>query len=607
MAFDSAAFLKTLTQRPGVYQMIGADGDVLYVGKAKNLKNRVSSYFRSSGLSPKTRALVARIESVQVTVTDTEVEALILEQNLIKQARPPYNILLRDDKSYPYIFLSTDEPYPRLGFHRGTKRKKGKYFGPYPSVNAVRESLSFLQKTFRVRQCEDSFFRNRSRPCLQYQIKRCTGPCVGLISEEDYARDVRYTELFLEGKSDKVLKELEARMDEAATNLQFEQAAELRDRIIALRQVQSEQIIESGQGNVDVLAAAVAGDQTCVHMLYIRHGRMVGSRSFYPKMPLAEDVSALLNDFIPQFYIGAAGARQLPREIVARVDGLETDVIAGAIHRALERKVEVKNRVRGTRARWCELAQRTAEQNLSGRMASRQNVLKRLESLRDSLGLDQTPERIECFDISHSSGEATVASCVVFGTEGAIKSDYRRFNITGVTAGDDYAAMEQAIQRRFTRLKNGEGALPDILLIDGGKGQLRKAQDMLTELGIVGVLVVGVAKGVTRKAGLETLFVVEGDRERTFKPAAAALHLIQQVRDEAHRFAITGHRQRRDKTRRESPLESIEGVGPKRRRDLLRHFGGFGEVEKASVTELMKVPGISRKVAETIYSALHNE
>jgi len=606
--FDAASFLKTLTQRPGVYQMMAENGDVLYVGKAKNLRKRVSSYFRKTGLAPKTRALVSRIQSVQVTVTGTEIEALILEQNLIKQYHPPYNVLLRDDKSYPYIHLSAGEPYPRLSFHRGSKKKKGQYFGPYPSVNAVRESLVFLQKTFRVRQCEDSFYRNRSRPCLQYQIKRCTGPCVGLISEEDYQRDVRHTELFLDGKNDQIIRELEKDMDVASANLAFESAAELRDKIIALRQMQSEQIIESGQGDVDVVAAAVAGDQACVHMLYIRHGRMVGSRSFYLKIPLVEDAADILNEFISQFYIGAGGARQLPKEILTQVDAVETEVLSGAISEALGRKVEVKNRLRATRARWCELAQRTAEQNLAGRMASRQSIVNRFESLRDTLGLDQIPERIECFDISHSSGEATVASCVVFGIEGAIKSDYRRFNIEGVVAGDDYAAMEQAIQRRFTRLKNGEGKIPDILLIDGGKGQLRKATEILAELGIVGILVVGVAKGTTRKPGMETLFLAGDDGEQEIlRPQASALHLIQQVRDEAHRFAITGHRQRRDKKRRESALETISGVGAKRRRELLRYFGGYAEVEKAGVSELMKVPGISRKVAETIYSALHNE
>ncbi|MFA5493364.1 MAG: excinuclease ABC subunit UvrC [Porticoccaceae bacterium] len=607
MPFDAKSFIRTLTQRPGVYQMIGEDEQVLYVGKAKNLRKRVGSYFRATGLSPKTQALVSRIRNIQVTITATEVEALILEQNLIKQCRPPFNILMRDDKSYPYIFLSEGEPYPRLAFHRGVKRKKGRYFGPYPNANVVRDSMVFLQKTFRVRQCEDSFFRNRSRPCLQYQIKRCTGPCVGLVSEEDYRNDVRLTELFLEGKGDEVIRELEQKMDRCAAELDFEQAAELRDKISSLRQLQAEQVIEAGQGHVDVLAAAVSGDVACVQMLFIRQGRMLGSRGFYPKTPLADDRRALLSEFISQLYLAGGGINDLPREIVAEIPADDGEVLSAAISQALGRKVVVKTSVRGTRLKWLEVATRTAEQSLASRLASRQTVLSRLEALRDGLGLPAIPERIECFDISHSSGEATVASCVVWGPEGAIKADYRRFNIEGVPAGDDYGAMAQALERRYRRLQKGEGKLPDVLLIDGGKGQLRKASEVLNNLGVQGVILVGVAKGVTRKPGMETLLLATEDREEILHTESPALHLIQQIRDEAHRFAITGHRQRRDKKRRESPLESIDGVGPKRRRELLRYFGGYSEVEKASVGELMKVPGISRKVAETIYSTLHNE
>lgn len=605
--FEPATFLKTLTQRPGVYQMLGEEDEVLYVGKAKNLRKRVASYFRSSGLSVKTQALVSRIRNIHVTVTETEVEALILEQNLIKQERPPFNILLRDDKSYPYIFLSEGEPYPRLSFHRGLKRRKGRYFGPYPNTHVVRESLVFLQKTFRVRQCEDSFFRNRSRPCLQYQIKRCTAPCVGLVSEEDYRHDVHLTELFLEGKGDEVIRELERDMDAYAAELEFERAAEVRDRIVALRQLGAEQVIEAGQGNVDVLAAAVAGDIACVHLLFIRQGRILGSRGFYPKTALADDRQALLGEFISQLYLTSGSPGGLPREIIAEISADEASLLSDAISQALDSRVTVKTSVRGTRAKWLELAARTAEQNLASRLASRQTVANRLDALRDALGLDATPERIECFDISHSSGEATVASCVVWGPEGAIKSDYRRFNIEGVAAGDDYAAMAQALERRYKRLQQGEGKLPDVLLIDGGKGQLRMASEVLNNLGVQGVVLVGVAKGSTRKPGMETLLLATQDGERILHTDTPALHLIQQVRDEAHRFAITGHRQRRDKKRRESPLENIEGVGPKRRRELLRYFGGYGEVEKASVTDLMKVPGISRKVAEAIYSTLHNE
>lgn len=607
MSFDAKSFLKTLTQRPGVYQMLGEGDEVLYVGKAKNLRKRVASYFRKGGLTTKTQALVSRIHSVQVTVTDTEIEALILEQNLIKQNRPTYNILLRDDKSYPYIHLTVGETYPRLGFHRGIKNKAGRYFGPYPSVGVVRESLVFLQKTFRVRQCEDSFFRNRSRPCLQYQIKRCTGPCVGLVSPEDYQRDVRHTELFLEGKSDQIVRESEVAMDAAAAALDFENAALLRDRIIALRQMQAEQIIESGQGDVDVAAAAIAGELACVHMLFIRQGRMVGSRSYYPKTPLAESPATVLSEFLSQFYLGGGEQRQLPREVLVSIGDAEARLLSQAMTKSLGRRIDIRNRLRATRARWRELAQRTAEQNLAARLASKQTVLKRLASFGDALGLGQPPERLECFDISHSSGEATVASCVVFGPEGPMKSDYRRFNIEGVTPGDDYGAMSQALGRRFSRIKSGEGQLPDVLLIDGGKGQLRQAKDVLGELGIVGVALVGVAKGVDRKPGLETLYLVDDSGGETLlRVDASTLHLIQQIRDEAHRFAITGHRQRRDRRRRESPLEAIAGVGPKRRRQLLQFFGGIAEVRKASMTELMKVPGISRKVAETIYSTLHS-
>ena len=610
MSFDHQAFLKQLTQRPGIYQMLDGEGQVLYVGKARNLRKRVSSYFRKSGLSPKTQALVSRIEHIDVTVTETEVEALLLEQNLIKQNRPPFNILLRDDKSYPYIFLSDREKYPRLAFHRGTKRRKGSYFGPYPGVGAVRDSMSFLQKTFRVRQCEDSVFKNRSRPCLQYQIKRCTAPCVGLVDEESYQRDVRHTKMFLQGGSDALVRELEKDMDKAAADLAYERAADIRDQIVSLRKVQAEQVVESGKGNIDVVAAAVEGGRACVHMLYIRHGRILGSRSFYPKVPLANSQGEVLSGFLPQYYL-REGARDgsrgdFPKEVLLTESIEEKELLETALTEAAGRKVQLKSRSRGTRQQWLQLAQRTAEQNLAGRLAERENLLQRFTALQDALQLDELPERLECFDISHSSGEATVASCVVFGQEGAIKSDYRRFNIEGIEPGDDYAAMEQALTRRYTRLQRGEGTLPDILLIDGGIGQIRKAKAVLDELGVIGVTVVGVAKGSARKPGLETLLLVTDSNEVDLDIQSSGLLLVQQIRDEAHRFAITGHRQRRDKKRRTSPLEGIEGVGPKRRRELLRFFGGLKEVERASVTELMRVPTISRKVAEAIYSALHN-
>ncbi len=606
MPFDHQPFIKNLTQAPGIYQMLDEKGTVLYVGKAKNLRKRVGSYFRNSGLSVKTQALVSKITDINVTITRTEVEALILEQNLIKQHRPPFNILLRDDKSYPYIFLSDRDTYPRLAFHRGVKRRKGSYFGPYPGIQAVRESMNFLQKTFRVRQCEDSVFKNRSRPCLQYQIKRCTAPCVGLVSEADYQRDVRHTRMFLEGGDNSLLRELAVDMEQAAAAQKYEEAAELRDQIRALRTIQSEQVVESGQANVDVIATALVGDKACVHMLFIRHGRILGSRSFYPKAPLAVSAADILNDFLPQFYLRENGQGDFPHEVVLGSAIEEHELISAALSEAAGRSVMLKNRTRGRRQKWLQLAQKTADENLAARLAEKQSLLQRFEALRSSLKLEELPERIECFDISHSSGEATVASCVVFSREGALKSDYRRFNIDGVEAGDDYAAMEQAIKRRYIRLQKGKSPMPDILLIDGGKGQLRRAVAVLDELGVIGVTVVGVAKGTTRKQGFETLLLTTGAREIELNIKSAGLLLIQQVRDEAHRFAITGHRQRRDKKRRTSPLEGISGVGPKRRRELLRFFGGFQEVEQASVAELMRVPSINRKVAEAIYSALHN-
>jgi len=636
MSFDHKTFLKQLTQRPGIYQMFGENGDVLYVGKAKNLRKRVSSYFRRTGLAPKTQALVRRIANIDVTVTQTEIEALLLEQNLIKQNRPPFNILLRDDKSYPYIFLSDRDQYPQLSFHRGSKRRKGSYYGPFPSVSAVRESMGFLQKIFRVRQCEDSFFKNRSRPCLQYQIDRCTGPCVDLITPDDYQRDVRHTQMFLEGKSDKLIRELEGDMDQASRQLAFERAGVIRDQISALRKIQAEQIVESGSGNIDVLAAYQEGDQGCVHVLYIRHGRILGSRSFYPKVPLATSAAEILVNFVPQYYLRDGARGDFPREIILNEKIEESELLEDTISKLAGHRINLKYRGRSTRRQWIELAENTARQNLNNRIASKQNTLQRFESLQALLKLEELPERLECFDISHSSGEATVASCVVFDTNGPLKSDYRRLNIKGITAGDDYAAMEQALTRRYTRLQKGEGKLPDVLLIDGGKGQLGRAISVLAELGVVGVHLVGVAKGKTRKAGFETLLLPNSNSKPFSVPSSSnlqsqtsdnqypeadenrykelpvdtespALLLIQNIRDEAHRFAITGHRQRRDKKRRLSTLEGIAGVGPKRRRELLRFFGGAKEVERASIVELMRVPGINKKVAEAIYSRLHNE
>lgn len=604
--FDHKSFLKQLTQRPGIYQMYDEAGKILYVGKAKNLKNRVSSYFRSSGLNNKTMALVARIARVDVTVTDTEVEALILEQNLIKSQRPPFNILLRDDKSYPYVFLSSNEDYPRIAMHRGAKRKKGEYFGPFPNVMAVKESLSFLQKTFRVRQCEDSVFRNRSRPCLQYQIKRCDGPCVEAINKEDYAEEVRHTKMFLQGESDEILAELADRMEKASMDLEFEAAAVYRDQISALRSLQSQRVVESGNADVDVIAIATERNACCIHLLYIRQGRILGSKSYYPKDNLAAGPEAMLNDFIGQYYLGNKG-RDIPKEVILSHQLEDAELLSDAIRESLGKTVQLRNSVRSERQNWLKLALSAAEQNLKSQLARKQNLQQRFELLQERLGLESIPQRIECFDISHSSGELTVASCVVFGPEGAIKSDYRRFNIEGITGGDDYAAMDQALNRRYSRIQEGEGLLPDILLIDGGKGQLSQAKAVLAELGVQDVIMIGVAKGTTRKAGFEVLHMADSGEEWVLDSTAPELHLIQQVRDEAHRFAVTGHKARRDKKRRSSSLEDIPGVGAKRRRELLRHFGGLVQIKGASVDDMAKVDGISKKLAAEIYAHFHAE
>ncbi len=603
--FDSSAFLATCSGRPGVYRIFDGEAKLLYVGKASNLKKRLASYFRKTGLAPKTAALVTRIAQVETTITANETEALLLEQTLIKQWRPPYNILLRDDKSYPYVLLSDGE-FPRLGIHRGAKKEKGRYFGPYPSAGAIRESLSLLQKTFLVRQCEDSYFKNRTRPCLQYQIKRCKGPCVGLVEPEEYAEDVRHSVMFLDGRSSALTDELSAAMEKAAMSLEFERAAELRDQIGLLRRVQDQQSMEGGTGDVDVVAAMVNPGGACVHLISVRGGRVLGSKNFFPQVGIEEEGGAVLAAFLAQYYL-SNHERDLPGELIVNVVHEDLPTLAAALAQLRGRELAISHRVRGTRARWQQLAVTNAEQALSARLANRQHVAARFEALAEALELDEPLQRLECYDISHSSGEATVASCVVFGPEGPLKSDYRRFNIEGVTAGDDYAAMHQALTRRFSRLKDGEGKLPDILLVDGGKGQMAMARDVLQELAVPELILLGVAKGVTRKPGLETLYLNDADHEFTLPADSPALHLIQQIRDEAHRFAITGHRARRGKTRRTSSLEDVAGVGPKRRRELLKHFGGLQELTRASIEEIAKAPGISKKLAESIYAALHSE
>ena len=601
--FDAESYLTQLTSRPGVYQMYDREGGLLYVGKAKNLKSRVTSYFRPSGLSKKTMALVAKIANIEVTVTSTERDALLLEHNLIKQHRPPYNILLKDDKSYPYIYLSSDDRWPRLSFHRGAKRRKGTYFGPYPSSGAVRSTLHLMQKVFKVRQCRDSYFRNRSRPCLQYQIGRCSGPCVGLVSDQDYQEQIDKSTLFLNGQSHELMSRLADEMETAAAALAYEDAADLRDQITQLQTVQSTQSIEGTRGDLDLMAVFTEHGHACIQVLFVREARVLGSRSYYPKIRLDEAPAAILEAFLPQFYLSSQ--QQIPQEIVLSDRIGDQSLLEETLAVDSGRKVSIKHSVRDARARWLQMAIQTAQTNLRSFLAGKQTMAGRLESLRRALDLESIPVRMECFDISHSSGEATVASCVVFDGNGARKADYRKFNIEDIAGGDDYAAMQQALERRYKRLARGEGQLPDILFIDGGKGQVSQARQVLATYDISSVKVIGVAKGTTRKAGFETLIDADSGTEMRLRGDHPGLHLIQQIRDEAHRFAISGHRGRRAKARKQSILEEIPGVGAQRRRDLLRHFGSAKAIQNAGVEELAKIKGISATIARTIYEHLH--
>jgi excinuclease ABC subunit C len=600
-AFDGKEFVRTLSTSPGVYRMLDAAGEPLYVGKAGNLKKRVGSYFLKPRMEPRIFAMVAQIARIETTLTRTEAEALLLEAQLIKSLKPRYNILLRDDKSFPYIYLSGGEDYPRMAFHRGAKTGKGEYFGPFPSAWAVRESLNLMQKLFLVRQCEDSYFRNRSRPCLQHQIHRCSAPCVGLITPPEYQDSVRHAAMFLEGKSSKVIEELGTGMERASAALEFEKAARLRDQIATLNRLQAQSYVQGASTDMDVLACVIEGGLACVSVLYFRNGVSLGSRDFFPRLPIDAAPGMLLSSFIAQYYLD----KPVPRELLLSDRPDDCEVLAEMLATQAGRNVELKSNVRSDRARFVDLARKNAHAALHARLASNQTMRERFESLRDLLELGETPQRLECFDISHTMGEATVASCVVYGPEGAEKALYRRFNIAGVEPGDDYGAMRQALERRYRRLQAGEGSLPDVLLIDGGKGQVTQALEVLADLAVDGVLVVGVAKGAERRAGHETL--IRGDNGKTLWPGpeSPALHLIQSVRDEAHRFAITGHRQRREKAREKSRLEEIAGIGAKRRSALLKHFGGITGVAAAGIEELAGVKGMSRDLATKIYAAFH--
>lgn len=602
MTFDSKPFLANVSQRPGVYRMLGADGEVLYVGKARNLKNRLTTYFVGKAQTAKTMAMVAQIASVEVTVTASETEALLLEFNLIKRHRPRYNVALRDDKSFPYLYIATDQDYPRISFYRGSRsRMPGRFFGPYPNARATRETLLLLQKLFLLRPCSDSFFANRSRPCLQYQIKRCSGPCVGLISTEDYRRDVNDAIKVLEGRGAELLDDLARRMEEAAEHLDFERAARLRDQIHGIKAIHSTQsVTRNDNHDIDAVALSSHGGDHCVSIVFVRGGRNLGSNNFFPRAGLAEE-GELLSGFLAQYYL----AREAPEEILISQAVEDADLLEATLSQKMGKQIRIRTGVRGVRARWLEMALTNAQVGLKLRRATEATTAEQLQAVAEALNLPAVPVRMECFDISHTMGENTVASCVVFGPQGPLKSDYRRFNIADIAPGDDYGAMRQALQRRYARIKKGEVPLPDVLLIDGGQGQLAQAITVLQELEITGVTLAGVAKGADRRPGQERLFLAGQELPTILPPDSPALHLIQRIRDEAHRFAIAGHRLRRAKARKESVLESVPGLGPRKRRELLRQFGGLQGVSRAGVEDLQKVHGISRKLAEAIYESLH--
>lgn len=600
--FNAQAFLKNVTQRPGVYQMLNSSGDTIYVGKAGNLKKRVSSYFQKDPGSAKTRVMVAQIHGVELTVTNNEIEALILENNLIKEKRPRYNVLLRDDKSYPFVHITTDQDYPRVSYRRGGKKSSGKTIGPYPHAGAVKKSLKYIQKLFKVRQCEDSYFKNRSRPCLQYQINRCTAPCVGLIDQEEYRRDVEMTIKVLQGRTNEVISGLVSDMETASNSLEFETAARLRDQIKNLKSVNQSQYVESGKGDIDVVACYQSSGKSCVQIFFIRNGVSLGNKAFFPSAPADATFEEVISSFVSQFYL----QHEVPQRIITQCKIEGAELIEQALRLRKGTTVEFVHNVRSEQRRWLENAYENGKIALESRLASRSGMAERQDRLRQLLELDELPNRMECFDISHLSGEATTASCVVFGVEGAIKAEYRRFKITDITAGDDYAAMKQALTRRYTRLIKEQKRIPEVLFIDGGKGQVNIAQDVVRDLQLDAEMqIVGVSKGPARRPGEESLLLCRQGREIHMNHDSPALHLIQQIRDEAHRYAVAGHRASRSKIRKKSVLEDISGLGPKRRKALLTHFGGIRELKLASEEDIANVPGISKQLAQQVYEFFH--
>ncbi|EKD54122.1 MAG: hypothetical protein ACD_60C00121G0006 [uncultured bacterium] len=604
--FNIQSFLKNVTTQPGIYQMLDDEGHILYIGKARNLKKRLSSYFSTQQKDSKTLALLKHVKNIDITVTRTETEALLLECNLIKQHKPHYNVLFRDDKSYPYIFISTEDTFPRIDFYRGNRKEKGMYFGPFPHSTAVRETIHLIEKLFKLRTCSNRFFANRQRPCMQYQIGRCTGPCVHLISEKEYQKNVRHAILFLQGKNDQVITELSKQMEEAANQLQFELAAELRNQIAKLREIQSSQYITRKEGNADVIGLAILAGVACIQLLMIRGGRMLGSRAYFPNVPPLSSKEEILTSFITQHYLNSRyNKNDIPKEIILETILPEKNWLLDVLQQQAQHKVLFLSPKVGERKKWLNIANNSAKQSVTSQLLNKANTKERFKALQEALHLTKEPGWIECVDISHSMGEATVGSCVVFNKEGPVKNHYRRFTVTGITGGDDVAAIRQVLLRRYKRTEADDLKFSDILFVDGGLGQLNAAKKVLAELGITSILIIGIAKGPLRKPGFETLHLINKTTLH-LPPDSLALHLIQQIRDEAHRFAITGHRLRRDKKRLTSSLELIPGIGAKRRRELLLYFGGIQAINRASLEELAKVPGISQALAERIFSAIHN-
>jgi len=599
--FDHKEYIASLPKRPGVYRMFGAGQELLYVGKARSLKDRVGTYFAAGNVNPKVQALVQQITAIEVTVTSSETEALLLEYNLIKAHKPRFNIVLRDDKSFPYIHLHVQHRFPRLVFYRGPRNAPGRYFGPFPNAGAVRDTLNQLQKLFRIRNCRDSFFANRSRPCLQHQIGRCSAPCVGLIGREAYAQDIAAAVKVLEGRSDEVNAELQARMEEAGSRLEFERAAQIRDQLAALKRIQAQQVVTAeGERDVDVFAIVGEAGEYAVSVMLVRGGRNLGTTSYFPRAVLAEPHEALAS-FVMQYYASA----EVPAEVLLGSRLEDGAALAEVLSARAAHTVAVRQPVRGLGVRWVEMTRENAQQALRMRFAQRQGMEEMLADLADELDLPEPPARLECFDISHTGGEGTVASCVVFGPEGPLKKEYRRFNIAGVTPGDDYGALRQALERRYKHVRAGEVPAPDVLLIDGGVGQISQVHEVLAGLGFGDLPLVGVAKGPDRRAGQERLFVYGATGPVVPEAHAPASRLIQRIRDEAHRFAITGHRRKRARRYNQSVLEVVPGLGPAKRRALLRHFGGLQGVMRAGVADLTQVSGIGAALARTLYDHLH--